>query len=732
MMSAHGFFCLYGRQWSMVTEVNVAAHPPSRPDRRFTVRRVAIALAILVLALVLLVVFFPWDAMRGPINRYVSEQLGRRFEITQHLSVRLGRTVTVRADGLELANPEWASEPYLVKARAAEFDIRLWPLILGKVDLPRISLIEPRIGLQIEPDGRRTWALSRDTSDAGSVPKIGAFTVDSGTLKYRAISQGADMTAQFSLAAEGVAGATPSVANFSSATLPLSYKVAGKWRNAPFTANGRAGGVLQLSKDFQASFPVEVNASAGNTTLKAKGTVENLQEFSGLDATFDIQGRNLEELYQLAGVVLPSTPPYKLKGRLDKRGKVWSARQIQGVLGSSDLGGDLSFDTSAAVPLLTGKVQSKVLDFVDLRPVIGLPVATEKSATKVASAGVVAKSKPKPVAVADPSRKVLPTATLDLVRLKSMNADVVYSAADIRHVQELPLDKGSVHVKLNNGILQLDPLMLGVAGGSLAGKFSVDVNVVPAAFDAHLALRAVQLNQLFPTIETTKSAFGKVSGQVNLSGRGNSAAQMLGSASGDVAVLMGKGELSNILLEFMGLDGGEVIKFFLRGDRNVKLLCSAAAFEVKQGMMSSKVIVLDTSDTVINGSGQINLAKETLDITLHPQPKDHSILSLRSPLKIGGTFASPSAGPDKLALGARAGVTLGLAFINPLLALAATFETGPGQDADCRGALAIAADPKARAQAAQPSTTPLASAPAAQKLNRGVAPAAPAAVQGVN
>jgi uncharacterized protein involved in outer membrane biogenesis len=730
MMSAHGFVCLSGRQWSMVNEVDVTAHPQSRPERRFTVKRVAIALAIAALALVLLVVFFPWDAMRGPINRYVSDQLGRRFEITQHLSVRLGRTVTVRADGLELANPEWASEPYLVKARAAEFDIRLWPLILGKVDLPRISLIEPQIGLQLEPDGRRTWALSRDTSDAGSVPKIGAFTVDGGTLKYRALSQGADMTAQFSLAAEGLAGATPSVANFSSATLPLSYKVGGKWRNAPFTASGRAGGVLQLSKDFQASFPVEINASAGNTTLKAKGTVENLQEFSGLDAIFDIQGRNLEELYQLAGVVLPSTPPYKLKGRLDKHAQVWSARQIQGVLGSSDLGGDLSFDTSATVPLLTGKVQSKVLDFVDLRPVIGLPVIAEKSSPKVAAV-----AKPIPVAVAvkaDPSRKVLPTATLDLVRLKSMNADVVYSAANIRHVQELPLDKGSVHVKLNNGVLQLDPLMLGVAGGSLAGKFSVDVNVVPAAFDAHLALRAVQLNQLFPTIETTKSAFGKVSGQVNLSGRGNSAAQMLGSASGDVAVLMGKGELSNILLEFMGLDGGEVIKFFLRGDRNVKLLCSAAAFEVKQGLMSSKVIVLDTSDTVIQGSGQVNLAKETLDITLHPQPKDHSILSLRSPLKIGGTFASPSAGPDKLALGARAGVTLGLAFINPLLALAATFETGPGQDADCRGALAIATDPKAKAQPAQPSTSPLAAAPAVQKSNRGVAPATPAFAQGVN
>jgi uncharacterized protein involved in outer membrane biogenesis len=173
----------------------------------------------------------------------------------------------------------------------------------------------------------------------------------------------------------------------------------------------------------------------------------------------------------------------------------------------------------------------------------------------------------------------------------------VYSAADIRHVKVLPLDKGSVHVKLNAGVLQLEPISLGIAGGTVAGSIRIDANPVPAAFTTRLDLRAVQLNQLFPAVETSKSSLGKISGQLDLKGRGNSLAQMLGSASGDVAVLMGKGEISNILLEFMGLDGGEVIKFLVRGDRNVQLRCAAAAFEVNQGLMSSKTIVLDTART---------------------------------------------------------------------------------------------------------------------------------------
>lgn len=691
---------------------------PSAPTSSTVLKKVTIGIGALLIVAVLAMIFFPWDLLRGPINRYVSAQLGRRFEITQHLAVHLGRTVTVKADGIEFANPEWARDPYLVKAVSAEFDIRLLSLLMGRVVIPRIALVEPQLGLQIEPDGRRTWALARDTSDTSATPVIGALTIDKGSVRYLASAQGADVAAQFSLAAEGsTAGASPTSSSAGTTSMPLSYKASGKWRNEAFTASGRTGGVLSLSRDLTEVFPLEVNAATGSTTLRARGTIENLEEFSGLDATFDLQGRNLEELFKLAGVVLPSTPPYKLRGKLDKHGKVWTASRIQGVLGSSDIAGDMSFDTSAAVPLLTGKVHSKLLDFVDLRPVIGLPV---KGSTAVAGAASGRSSAVTPQVTAKAQtlnaaapRKVLPTTQLDLVKLKSMNADVTYSATDIRHAPELPLDSGSVHVKLDNGVLQLDPVALGVAGGSLAGKITIDVNATPASFDTRLAVRGVELNKLFPTVQTTKSSFGKISGQVNLKGRGNSAAQMLATSSGDVAVLMGKGEISNILLEFMGLDGGEVIKFLVRGDRNVKLLCAAAAFEVKDGLMASKAILLDTTDTVIHGSGQISLANETLDITLNPQPKDHSILSFRSPLKIGGTFASPSAGPDKAALGLRAGATIALAFLNPLLALAATFETGPGKDADCRSTLAVATDPKAKAQPAAAADQPVAaSAPA--------------------
>ena len=95
-------------------------------------------IAAVLVAIIICIAFFPWDVLRQPINRYVSGQLGRRFEITQHLDVRLGRTTTVIAEGVEIANPAWADKPLLLKATAAEFDIHVWPLLFGKVQIPRI------------------------------------------------------------------------------------------------------------------------------------------------------------------------------------------------------------------------------------------------------------------------------------------------------------------------------------------------------------------------------------------------------------------------------------------------------------------------------------------------------------------------------------------------------------------------------------------------------------------
>lgn len=644
-------------------------------------------LAAIVLLIAAVLVFFPWDMLRGPVNRYLSERTGRHFAITRKLDVKLGRTTRIIADGIEFANPDWAKDPFLVRAESGEIDIRLWPLIAHRqFVLPRIALHKPELGLQMEADGRRSWALGHDTGNKRNVPDIGALEVDQGTMHFIDSAHDADIHTDFAIDASK---------QQSGDAMPLQFSAQGNWQKEQFTAKGRTGNVLYLSAPLQNPFPIEIDAAAGATHLLAKGDIASLATLEGANADVALKGDNLGQLYKLLGVVLPETPHYSVQGRVTKKGDVWNVADIRGRLGASDIEGHLSFDKAKQVPHLAGDLKSKLLDFNDLAPVVGMqekprgPKADKAQKVAAGDTGKKAKRPPR-----DPNHKVIPNKPIDLVKLKSMNAEVVYTAAKVTNVQHLPIESGQVKVRLENGVLDLAPFNIGFAGGTLQGRLKIDSHSNPAIVETKFAARGLKLEKLVRDADIIKGSFGRIYGDIDLKGRGNSAAQMLGGANGNVALIMGQGQVSNLLLELVGLDGREILKFLMGGDEDVRVRCAATSFDVKDGLMTSRASVFDTTDTVVYGKGTSSLAKEQLDFWLYPYPKDKSILSLRAPINIGGTFGAPKISPDKKALMARGAAAALLGAVNPLLALAATIETGPGEDAPCGTILKEAANPK--------------------------------------
>jgi uncharacterized protein involved in outer membrane biogenesis len=178
---------------------------------------------------------------------------------------------------------------------------------------------------------------------------------------------------------------------------------------------------------------------------------------------------------------------------------------------------------------------------------------------------------------------------------------------------------------------------------------------------------------------------GKVGGEVALTGSGNSIAAILGSSDGTVGIGMGRGRISNLVMELAGLDVQESLKFMLTKDRQIPVRCAFGDFGVSNGVMTSRALAFDTTDTIIIGEGTISLRDETLNLKLRPRPKDRSLFSFRSPLYVTGTFKHASFHPDMKRVGLRAALALALGNIAPPAALLATLELGGGKDADCGG-----------------------------------------------
>ena len=86
------------------------------------------------------------------------------------------------------------------------------------------------------------------------------------------------------------------------------------------------------------------------------------------------------------------------------------------------------------------------------------------------------------------------------------------------------------------------------------------------------------------------------------------------------------------------------------------------------GHIYPNVAIVETETTVLTIEGQANLKNEALELKLSQQPKKASFLSLRTPILVGGTMASPDLAPAPGPLLARGAAAALLASINPLAA----------------------------------------------------------------
>lgn len=623
-------------------------------------------LVFLLAAILLLIALWDWNWFKGPVERVVQAKTGRALQIG-NLDVDLGRVTTIRADSVTFANAEWAKQPKMASADRVEIDVRVWPLLRGSVQLPEIRLTRPDALLQTAPkaDQAGNWDFMGESS-GGEPLQLRRLHIDDGRLQF--LDERGRTNIQVA-----VRSGEPKQAH---AAPPLLVSGKGSWQGNAFTLNGNTESPLELTNSGH-PFRIHLDGRAGATHAVASGTLINPFQFQTFKLQFRLSGQDMEDLYPLLGIALPSTPPYRLDGQLSRDHQVWQYQKFNGTVGDSDLGGDVKVEVGGERPRLTANLVSKRLDFDDLAGFVGAPPKTGGEET----ANAEQKSQAARLA-AKPT--ILPDTPYNLGKLRSMDADVRLRAQRI-NAPSLPLDDMDAHLFLDDGLLRLEPLNFGVAGGDIRSTVRMDARRPQIATSLKASVRRVQLGRLFPDAKLAEQASGGIGGEIDLTGNGNSIAAMLGSSDGTVAVGMGKGHVGNLIMELAGLDVAESLKFLFTGDKQIPLRCAFADFGVKDGLMDSRALAVDTTDTLIIGEGTVNLKNEQMDLLLKPRPKDISILALRSPLRISGTFKDPGFRPDFKALGLRGAIALALGSIAPPAALLATFEPGPGKDSDCGG-----------------------------------------------
>ncbi len=627
---------------------------------------IAIAVLTLLVLAILYIALFGWGWLRAPIEALVMQKTGRVLLIKGKLDLRLGWPLTrLQANAVSFANPLWAQEKQMLSAQALEVTLDLSQLLRRPWLVPQLRLERPVLFLEQGQDGRKSWLLDRAQQDEDARIRIGRLIVDEGLVGYDDVAQKTSIRAQLS----STKALSPPRGN-----TDIVFAANGHYKDLPFKASGRGGPVLTL-RDELTPYPISIDASAGRTSLQAKGSVTNLLTLSAVDMRLALHGDNLAQLFPLLGIAFPATPAYATEGHLLHSGQLWRYEQFSGHVGHSDIAGTGQIDVGSKRPSLSAELSSNVLDLEDLGPMIGARPGSLQSAKQAA---------PVPTQAATPLRaRLLPDQVFKTDRWRSVDAEVSLRAKTLRRAKALPLENLTTHLSLRDAVLRLDPLNFGLAGGALDAVIVLDGRSDPMAVKAQGRAKKILLGKLFPTLTLNKTSVGQVNGQFDLKGRGNSVARMLAAAQGKASLVVSGGEVSKLMMEQAGLHLWEILQLKLSGDRLVKLRCVVADFDIKNGQMQANALVFDTEVTTLIGVGSIDLDQERLDLTFNQKTKKTSPLALRSPIYVRGSFARPEVGVDKLRVAERALGALALGVVNPFLLLIPLIDAGPGQDSDC-------------------------------------------------
>jgi uncharacterized protein involved in outer membrane biogenesis len=470
-----------------------------------------IALGLFMVGIVVLVLVFDWNWIKGYVAREASKALGRTVVIEGDLDVKLSWSPLVRIDHIRLANASWSPEPYMLTLQRLAFRLDLRELLRGHLVLPSVELVEPVLRLETSEQGLPNWTFGQARPPENSpthltLPSIDQLHLRAGHLTYVDYSSHTEIAATLAelrattmhpeqrLKIEGVGQLT---------TMPLQFTL--------------YCGMLQ---DLSANrpFPLQAQLIMHPWQVDLNGAIAQPLQLQGVAAEMSLTRLAPEQPSDHHGQAVPSQEPYQLVGHLTQEGDIWAVRELVGTLGTSDLRGDISLEMQEKRPLVRAELFSRHLDVRDLQTLRG-----------------VAGPPPPPTATSTPGEDVSSTIPLDLELTRVVDVQMHFEGQTVMLANQT-LHNVSADLALHDGHLTLTPVFR-LANGITRAQIDVeDRGEAPL----HVAIRAemahVNVQQVMAALGMEYEATGSVDGHVDVTTSGRSLPQLMSSLAGKAAL----------------------------------------------------------------------------------------------------------------------------------------------------------------------------------------------------
>ncbi len=362
---------------------------------------VVVIVGLVIAALAAAPLFIDVNAYKPQIVAEVKRATGRDAAIDGPIRLSLLPTPSVQLDGVKFANPPGSKNPSMVEVKSVTVRPSLLALLTGTVEVAEVTLVEPKIVLDINAEGKPNWEFTPSVAAATpaapkpSSPKplsLGRLTVANGTLIFSDPKAGLAITAD-------KANFTASVGSIDG---PYSLNGGATINDKPLAID------LAVGAKGAAGHTIDVALTAGGGRLSYKGTLSELGPAARLSGMASASADNLvaflETLVQIAGQPKPGLPPllagkFKFDGPVELSPTSMAAKDFKMALG--DDAGTGSFALTLAPSLaVEARFAARRIDLDRWLASLPLPepVTTLPATTDVTAVATTAPPTPPPAA----------------------------------------------------------------------------------------------------------------------------------------------------------------------------------------------------------------------------------------------------------------------------------------------------------------------------------------------
>lgn len=669
--------------------------------------------ALLIIAAFSVPFFIPKSVYKNQIENAATNALQRDVTLAGDVKISVFPRISASVEQVSVANPDGFATPNMIEAGALRGSVKWMPLLSRRVDVQEIAFVDADVFLQRKADGNTNWEFA-SSKEASPPPEGTNGSFDAGI--ESAILKNASLTFQDDQSGETYKLSELDLeASLRGMDQPLSATASGRFQEQAFTVDIWLDAPEALTRNLPAQARLDLASDLAN--IKYDGSVQ-LGDAPSLNGTFETVVADLAALTQQFELDVPARSALgrlqvagKASGALDSPSLTELKLTHDSDLLSASYEGSVSLNGDGTVAGTLSIASDRMRDLlsaaaIELAPgdtlqtfaVSGTANGTFKSvmvnnlnlsldALRGTGQARIDVSATTPRIIGDLSVPALDLTpfmgepdpektnqgiqpwsdeTLELSGLKSVNANLSLEVGSLT-IGDVELTDAVMDVDLTDGLLTADLSQFKAFSGLWLGKLTVDARPATPKVGFDMQGQNVAVANLLGTLAGFDSLTGTGQFKVSAQSSGTSIDAIMQAIDGEVSTSLSDGVVKGLnvaalvrsassLKQAIATGSIQELNFGEALSQNAETDFSSfnTVLKVNNGVANVDVMKLLSPILGVDGTGQINLAGQSMDLRLATSVDKSaqgqgSVVQLNGipvPIRISGAWTNPKVTPD--------------------------------------------------------------------------------------